>query len=124
LTECKRVILAVDDSPVILKSISSALSDAYKVFVLPKPMELERVLQKIIPDLFLVDFHMPERNGLQLIPVIRSYERHRETPVLFLSSAESFESICSAVELGACDFLIKPFEPDGLRERVKALIGN
>jgi len=120
----KPVILAVDDSPVILKSVSSVLSMAYKVFMLPKPTELEKVLQKLTPELFLLDYQMPEINGFDLIPVIRSFDKHQDTPIVFLTSIGTIDNISAALALGACDFLVKPFQPDVLREKIANHIGK
>ena len=112
------VILAIDDSLVILKSVSSVLSDTYKVYTLPKPGELETVLKKLTPDLFLLDYQMPEINGFELVPIIRSHEEHKDTPIIFLTSEGTFDNVTAALALGASDFVIKPFNPDILRDRI------
>ncbi|MDR0491448.1 MAG: response regulator [Oscillospiraceae bacterium] len=114
----KPVILAVDDSKIILQSVSSVLSDAYKVFVLPKPMELEKVLQTLTPDLFLLDYLMPEINGFELVPIIRKLDAHKDTPIIFLTSEGKIDTLTTAMGLGACDFIVKPFAPDTLREKI------
>jgi CheY-like chemotaxis protein len=114
----KLVILAVDDSPVILRSVSAVLGDTYKVFALPKPAELEKVLLKLTPDLFLLDYLMPEINGFELIPIIRSLEEHKDTPIIFLTSEGTVDTLTAALGLGACDFVVKPFIPEILREKI------
>ena len=114
----KPLVLAVDDSPVILSSVSSVLSSDYKVFTLAKPTELEKVLQKLIPELFIIDYLMPELNGFDLIPIIRSFAEHKNTPIVFLTSEGTFDNVTAALALGACDFIIKPFNPDLLREKI------
>ena len=118
----KMIILAIDDSPVVLKSLSSVLSDEYKVYILPKPTELETVLQKLTPDLFLLDYQMPELNGFDLIPIIRSFKEHKDTPVIFLTSQRTIDNVTAALALGASDFIAKPFNPDFLREKIKKYI--
>ena len=112
------VILAVDDSPVILNSVSHVLGEEYKVFTLPKPTELEKVLQKLTPDLFLLDYKMPEINGFELIPIIRSFETHKETPIIFLTSEGTVDTVTAAIAVGARDFIVKPFKPEILREKI------
>ena len=118
----KMIILAVDDSPVVLKSLSSVLGEEYKVYTLPKPTELKTVLQKLTPDLFLLDYQMPEINGFDLIPIIRSFKEHKDTPVVFLTSQRSIDNVTAALALGASDFIAKPFNPDVLREKIKKYI--
>ena len=115
----KPLILAVDDSPVILSSVSSVLSNDYKVFTLIKPTELEKVLQKLIPELFIIDYLMPELNGFDLIPIIRGFTEHKDTPIVFLTSEGTFDNVTAALALGACDFIVKPFNPDTLREKIE-----
>jgi len=114
----KPVILAVDDSPVILKSVSSLLSDDYKVYLLAKSVMLEKTLSQITPDLFLLDYNMPIINGFELIPIIRKFSEHKDTPIIFLTSEGTIDNISGAVMLGACDFIVKPVQPKILRERI------
>ena len=114
----KLTIMAVDDSPVILKSISFVLSNEYKVVTLVKPKELERVLQRLTPDLFLLDYKMPELSGFDLIPIIRKFDAHKETPIIFLTSERTVDTVTAAIALGACDFAVKPFQPGVLREKI------
>jgi len=114
----KLLILAVDDSPIVLQSVSSILSGRYKVFTLPKPAELEKVLQKLTPDLFLLDYKMPEVSGFELVPIIRSYEEHKDTPIIFLTSTGSMDNVTAAITLGASDYVVKPFNPVVLREKI------
>ncbi|MCL1928638.1 MAG: response regulator [Treponema sp.] len=110
-------ILAVDDSPVILKTVSSVLPD-YKVYGMQKPAMLKGFLDQIAPDLFLFDYEMPEINGFELIPIVRSFDEHKETPIIFLTSMGTLEHVSAAHALGACDFMVKPFQGDNLREKV------
>jgi CheY-like chemotaxis protein len=111
-------VLTIDDSPAILEAVSAVLSSEYKVFKLPKPTMLEKVLEQVNPDLFLLDYQMPERNGFELIPIIRGFDKHKDTPIIFLTSEGTVDNITAAVGLGACDFIVKPFNPDQLREKV------
>ncbi|MCL2162250.1 MAG: response regulator [Betaproteobacteria bacterium] len=113
------LILAVDDSPVILKTVSSVLDAEYKVFTLAKPSKLKEVLQKLTPELFLLDYKMPELTGFELIPIIRGFEEHKETPIIFLTSIGTIDNVSAALALGACDFIVKPFNPCILREKIK-----
>lgn len=114
----KMRILAVDDAPVMLKIITSVLSDDYKVYGMTNPTMVEKFLQQITPELFLLDYMMPERNGFDLVPIIRSFEEHRNTPIIFLTSLGTIDHISAAVALGACDFVVKPFQAEILREKI------
>ena len=118
----KPVVLVVDDSPVVLKSVSSYLSDDYKVYILAKSYLLKKMLKQIKPDLFLLDYNMPVLNGFDLIPIIRGFAEHRNTPIIFLTSEGTIDNVSSAVKLGACDFISKPVQPGAFRERIAKYI--
>jgi len=111
-------ILAIDDSPVALRAVSAVLGGEYEVLTLTEPEELERIMKKIKPDLFLLDCKMPGTGGFELIPVIRGLEGHLNTRIIFLTSEGTIENLTAAIALGACDFIVKPFIPDVLRERI------
>jgi PleD family two-component response regulator len=114
----KMRVLAIDDSPVMLQTISSVLGDDYTVYRMANPTLLEKFLKQVTPELFLLDYKMPELSGFDLIPIIRSFEEHKNTPIVFLTSEGSSDHVSSALSLGARDFIIKPFQPEILREKV------
>jgi CheY-like chemotaxis protein len=114
----KMRILVIDDSPIMLQTISSVLSDDYVVYRMENPTMLEEFLKRVTPELFLLDYKMPELSGFDLIPIIRNFEEHKNTPIVFLTSDGTSDYVSSALSLGARDFIIKPFKPDTLREKV------
>jgi len=114
----KMRVLAVDDSPSVLKTIISTLKDQYKVFTLSNPTQVERFLQQVTPELFLLDYKMPDIDGFELVPIIRSFEEHKETPIIILTSAGTKDNISAAAMLGACDFVVKPFDAYTLQDKI------
>ena len=112
------IILAVDDSAVMLKTISSLLSKEYKVYGMTDPTRLEIFLKQITPELFLLDYKMPLRSGFDLIPIIRGFKEHKETPIIFLTSEGTSDHVSGALSLGACDFMVKPFQENILLEKI------
>jgi CheY-like chemotaxis protein len=118
----KLKILAIDDMMFILQTITQVLGKEYRVYKLTNPTMLEATLQYVKPELFLLDFDMPQRNGFDLIPVIRNFEEHKKTPIIFLTSTGTADNISTAVKLGACDYVVKPFQADLLRQKVAANI--
>jgi CheY-like chemotaxis protein len=121
-TARKLRILAIDDMLFILQTISQVLGKEYKIHKLSNPMMLEDALQHVKPELFLLDCDMPQRNGFDLVPIIRSFEEHRTTPIIFLTSTGTVDNISTAMSLGACDYVVKPFQADLLRKKVSANI--
>jgi DNA-binding response OmpR family regulator len=87
--------------------------------MLSKPEDLQTFLKKIKPDLFLLDYKMPGITGFELIPIIRAFPEHADTPILFLTSEGADETITQALQLGACDYVIKPFEKESLHDKIK-----
>jgi len=118
ITGEKPVILAVDDAPDILRAVHAMLKDKYKVYTLPKPEKLTDILKTITPDMFLLDYQMPGLSGFDLIPIIRRHPGHEDTPIVFLTSAGTIDTLNAAIELGANDFIVKPVDMDVLREKV------
>ena len=114
----KKVIMAIDDAPELLRMIHLLLRDTYKVYTLAEPQKLEALIQNIKPDLFLLDYKMPVMSGIELIQIIRNNPRYKKTPVIFLTSEKSPEFITEAVNQGACDFMVKPIRVEILREKV------
>ena len=122
--ENKPIILAVDDNPSILRSVNQALKDNYTVLTLSNPELLSEVLKKVTPDLFILDCNMPKVSGFELIPRIRKTVGHEETPVVFLTSEVSNDTVFAALGLGAGDYIVKPVEDDVLREKVAVHLKN
>ena len=114
------VILAVDDSPSILKSINQALQDIYRVYTLPRPEALKDILEKLTPDLFLLDCQMPVLSGFELIPIIRETPGFEDTPIVFLTSEGTNDNVFAAMGLGASGFIVKPIEDEVLRLKLAA----
>jgi CheY-like chemotaxis protein len=109
-------VLAIDDSPVILRLIISALNK-YNVHTLSHQEQLEKFLEYITPELFILDCQMPGRTGFDLVPVIRNYEEHIDTPIMFLTSLASPDYIATATRLGACDFMVKPLDENVIQKK-------
>jgi len=114
----KPCILAVDDVPMMLRTIQSVLRDQYKVYMLTDPGEIRSFLRGIRPDLILLDYKMPELSGFDLIPIIREFPEHKETPIIFITADGTVDRMVTAAGLGACDFIVKPIKTDVLREKV------
>ena len=114
----KPIILTVDDSPDILKTVHAVLQDKYKVYTLSNPEKLTELLQKITPVLFLLDYKMPGLTGFDLIPIIREFEQHKNTPIIFLTSDATVDRITAAIGMGACDYVVKPFKGEMLHEKI------
>ncbi|MCL2665027.1 MAG: response regulator [Defluviitaleaceae bacterium] len=114
----KKVIMAVDDSPDILRAVFVVLNSRYKVVPVNDPKNFEKVLKHVKPDLFLLDYMMPELTGFDLVAVIRGLREHEKTPVIILTSESAIDKKSAAIMLGADDYVIKPITANELRDVV------
>jgi len=114
----KPIVLAIDDVPEILRMVHLILKDKYKVYTLAEPEKMEELLKELKPDIFLLDYCMPELDGFDLMPIIRSFPEHANTPVVYLTSVKSADFYNVAMRLGASDYIMKPVDADKLRETI------
>jgi len=112
-------IFIVDDSDTNLSMAESALEDQYRVLTMASGAKMFSLLEKMIPDLILLDIEMPEMNGIDALIKLKSCEAWKNIPVIFLTGRtdETVEVHC--FELGAVDFITKPFSAPVLLKRVK-----
>ena len=108
-----RRVLVVDDEPVVANSVRRSLSRrGYRVDESFTGHDaLNRILGEMY-DLVLLDMRMPESNGLELLPTIKS--RRPKLPVVILTGYASVDTAVEAIQRGAADYLSKPFTPDEL----------
>ena len=115
----RRTIFLVDDDKVNLKTGNNTLGDSYNVFTLDSGKRLIAMLEKVIPDLILLDIEMPEMNGYETIMQIKSNEKTKNIPVIFLTASSDEENELEGLSLGAVDYITKPFSPSLLRKRIE-----
>jgi len=118
----KAIILAVDDNPAILQTLNLLLSEQYKVYTLPQPQAIKDVLSRVVPDLFILDCHMPVVHGFELVPLIRSHPEHEDTPIVFLTSEGTIDNVSVATTIGASGFIVKPIDEKILLDKIASLL--
>lgn len=116
-------IFVIDDEKDIREILKVNLeSEGYEVFTFPSTKGAEAELETVIPDLMLLDIMMEEKDGYEFCREIRSAERLKHIPVIFLSArSEEFDRILG-LELGGDDYITKPFSIKELKSRVKAVL--
>ena len=112
-------VLIVDDNKTNLVSAKNALAEEYKVTAVTSGEQALKFLDKIIPDLVLLDINMPEMDGFQVLEEVQRMERFSHVPVIFLTADNDPETETRCFATGAVDFVAKPFIPDVLMSRVK-----
>lgn len=117
----KRILVA-EDNRLILETISHSLSrEGYEIIKANDGKECLALLENTDVDLIITDLYMPYVNGNEVITILRD-ERKKTTPILVLSAAGAEDNVLKAFELGADDFMVKPFSLVELNIRVRKLM--
>jgi putative two-component system response regulator len=109
----------VDDDLTNLSVAKNSLTDKYDVFTVPSGKKLFHLLEKIIPDLILLDIEMPEMNGYEVIKVLKNNSATAHIPTVFLTANIDPESEVKGLSLGAIDYITKPFSQELLLKRIE-----
>ena len=113
-------ILVVDDDPQTLRYVRDALSRAgYSPTVTANPDEVPRLMGDEEPELVLLDLMLPGTDGIVLM---RSIREMADVPVIFISAYGQDQVIARAFEMGAADYVVKPFSPTELVARIQAAL--
>ena len=118
-----KTIFIVDDNDVNLSTAEQALSKQYRVFTLPSADAMFELLSDIapelMPDLILLDILMPEMDGFEAMRLLKSDARYSDIPVIFLTGRNDPATEAHGFEIGALDFISKPFSEPVLMNRIK-----
>ena len=116
-------ILVVDDDAMNLRMASRILSvDKALISCLKSGEDALKFLRDNRPDLILLDVHMPGMDGFETITAIKGNQATADIPVIFLTADDESEAETKGLEMGAMDFIRKPFVPEVLRLRVRHTI--
>jgi two-component system KDP operon response regulator KdpE len=109
-----------DDEPRITTLVAIALSEqGFRVVTASRGEEALLIEEELRPDIVLVDLVMPDLDGIE---VMRQIRERRQVPVVLLSAKSSTSDKARGLDLGADDYLAKPFQPDELGARVRAIL--
>ncbi|MCL2207748.1 MAG: response regulator [Fibromonadales bacterium] len=109
-----KTIFIVDDTDTNLVTAKEALEEDYRVFTMPSAAKMFAFLEKMTPDLILLDIEMPEMNGFTALDKLREKEKTAKIPVAFLTAHGGMA--------GATDFIVKPISKEDLQHRVVELL--
>ena len=119
----KKIVLAEDNSTLSLLLKFRLEKEGYELFMATDGKQAVDLIENEHPDLVLSDVMMPFISGLEVISHLRN-KLNLETPIIVFSSAGQEEMVLKAFNLGANDFMGKPFSPNELVIRIKRLIGT
>ena len=114
-------ILVVDDEEMMLMMAERILSRKYEVITALTGEEAIKIFESEHPDMVLSDLMMPEMDGYELHQILQE-KSEEPVPIMFMTADESDESETKGFEIGAADYIRKPFRPDVLLRRVGNII--
>ncbi|MDH3211697.1 MAG: response regulator [Myxococcales bacterium] len=120
-----RRILIVEDSPTMRALLTSALEELgtpVKITEAESGFEALRLLPRESFDLIVTDINMPDINGLELVSFVKSNAAYRSIPLVIVSTERSERDRDKGLGLGADAYLVKPFEPETLRQVAEDLL--
>ncbi len=120
MNQKKSTVLVIEDEPPIRKLFNISLEGAgYKVVECDNGSEGMRLAASIRPELILLDLGLPDMDGKTIISAVREWA---QTPIVVCSVRDSDEEVIKALEMGADDYVTKPFNPDVLLARIHACL--
>jgi putative two-component system response regulator len=117
-----KTIFVVDDSDTNLATAEGALEDHCNVMTVPSAAKMFALLEKITPNLILLDIEMPEMNGFEALERLKTNSSWANIPVIFLTGTVDAAIEEKSAQLGAVGIISKPFSASVLLERVKVYI--
>lgn len=112
-------VLVVDDTKSILKMVKFVLDDKYDLYLSNSGSLALDILERKPIDVVLMDVEMPEMDGIETVSKIRNMENIKDIPVMFFTGSTSKDTVEKCMELGMVDYIVKPYKPDDLIDRLE-----
>ncbi len=118
-TKKKSLVLIVDDDSINVDILLEALQDDYRLGIAKNGIKALEYIEKIKPDLVLLDIMMPELNGYEVCEKIKSSPKTEDIVIIFLTALQDTANKTKGFELGAVDYITKPFNTVEVKARVQ-----
>jgi PAS domain S-box-containing protein len=115
----KNSILIVDDETMNLEVLRGIFTPEYTLYMTRSGVSALEMAGKYIPDLILLDIVMPDINGFEVLQTLKTSEKTRDIPVIIISGLDRYENEEKGLEMGAADFIRKPFNTKIVSKRVR-----
>ncbi|MBE6288458.1 MAG: response regulator [Mediterranea massiliensis] len=122
IPDSKLKLLIIEDNPDIRLYMKAIFSNLYQVFLAENGEEGIAIARRELPNLILSDVMMPVMDGFECLRILKEDLNTCHIPVIILTALTSDEDIVKGTDLGADDYILKPFNPEVLRAKVKRLI--
>lgn len=118
-----KVVAIVDDEEDIVNLVSHHIKrEGYKVKEFHNGRDFLLVLESIVPDLVILDIMLPGIDGLEICRMLKNRSRTSSIPIIMLTAKASEADVVVGLEIGADDYIVKPFSPREMVARVKSLL--
>ena len=114
----QKLVFVVDDVKSNLTMAASVLGKEYRVLTMLSAGKMFILLEKMRPDIILLDIEMPEMSGFEAIVKLKEHPQWKDIPVVFLTGHEDEAILSQAMELGALGIMQKPIKPSVLMDYV------
>lgn len=115
----KQTLLIIDDERLNIDILSNEFSPEYEILIAKEGRQAFKRLENHSVDLILLDIVMPEMNGYEIIKILKENDRTKNIPVVFITAKNEIEDEAIGLQLGAVDYIRKPFNIPIVRARVK-----
>jgi diguanylate cyclase (GGDEF)-like protein len=115
----RKKIIVVDDNLDNLTILKNTLKDIYEVYPCHSALKMFDLLEHFLPDLILLDVEMPDMNGYEAAEKLKSNQKYKHIPIIFLTIRDDVKSEIDGLSLGAVDYIHKPFVAPLLLQRIK-----
>lgn len=115
----KKKIMIIDDSPVMLRNMKGILDSLYTVYLSTSGEQALRAIPEKEPDLILLDYKMPEMDGIAVLEAMRADDSMKDIPVVFLTSAADRKTVDSIIRLKPAGYILKPPDQDKVFETIQ-----
>jgi len=121
----RKLVMAIDDQPETLLLIQGFVETAGFSFVgALRGREAVTLSDRMVPRLVLLDIEMPNLDGFETCKLLRKNPAMRTVPIAFLTARKTAEDVTKGLAAGGNDFIVKPFDPDKLIERIGFWVGR
>ncbi len=116
----QRDIMVADDDPEVIQLVRDIFADAgWVVRSAPDGAEALKMVRANPPDLLLLDLHLPDMDGFEVFQQLRRDGDGGGFPIILLTAVDAHDAVRQGFELGAVDYMTKPFAPAQLRSRIE-----
>lgn len=118
MEENRKKIIIIDDQPENIDTIVAALDNLYETIITTNSKMAINLIYKHLPALILLDIKMPDIDGYEICTRLKGDNKTKDIPIIFLTAKDDSESIVKGFDLGAVDYITKPFNPQEVKARI------